>query len=356
MTTHLQGEQNETLLPLELIRRSLKLPTTLRSSPQEHPSIPGLSNSQPDHPMETPVSPLRTPRGSGSQISWEQASLHPTPTKQAASPYIACPLRQEGDEQGEESSSHRAPRQPLFPLYPPSQRSLLGALRATCSATPLGEVRLNPHTPQFSQASPMLALAGEAPETLPGAIRQILPGAIRRTLPEAIRQILPGEIRRTLPEATRQTHPVAAHHKGHQVATLPKAHPVAIHPRDHPAATHHKGHPAATHHRDHPVAAHPRDHQVAAPLKGHPVAAHPRDHPVAVHPRVPLAAFPTPGDKALLGHPVRLAHQGLPVYNRPSLLLSRSITLSPSRHQHHPGSKSPNQRISREGLRMLKSS
>ena len=141
--------------PLGPTQRFPKRPSTPRSSPQEHPSIREDSNFQPDHLMETPASPLQTPRESGSQTSWEQASPHPTPTRQAASPYIVCLLPQGKDVQEEESSSHKAPRQPLFPLYPPSQRSLLGAPQATYLVTPLGEERPSLDIPRSSPASPM---------------------------------------------------------------------------------------------------------------------------------------------------------------------------------------------------------
>ena len=160
--TLLQRDRNRILPPLEPIRRFPKPPTIPRSSPQEHPSTLEPSNSQPDHLMGIPVSPLQTPRESGSQTSWEQASPHPTPTKQAVFPYIVCLLLQGRDVQGEESSSHKAPRQPLFPLYPLSQRSLSGAPQAIYLAIPLGEECPSPDIPRSSQASPMLVPAEAA--------------------------------------------------------------------------------------------------------------------------------------------------------------------------------------------------
>ena len=163
MMTLPQRDRSRTPPPLEPTLRFPKPPITPRSSPQEHPSIRGLSNSQPDRPMGILVNPLRIPRGSGSQTSWEQASPHPTPTKQAVFPYIACRLLQGRDAQGEDSSSHRDPRQPLFPLYPPSQHSLFGALRAIYLGAPLGEGHPNLDTPQSSRASPMLVPAEAAP-------------------------------------------------------------------------------------------------------------------------------------------------------------------------------------------------
>ena len=297
MTTLLQKEQNGTPLPLEPIRRSPKHPTIPRSSPQEHPSIPGLSNSQLDHPTGTLANPLQTPRGSGSQISWEQASPHPTPTKRVVSLYTACLLLQERDALAEDLSSHKEPRptgkaleeRPSL-LYPLSQRSPFGAPRATCSAVPLGVERPNPHTPQSLRDYLMPAPAEDALV----AIRRTLLEETRRTPPEAIHRIPPEAIHRTPPEATRQIL---------LAAILPKGHPVAAH------------------------------------LRGPQVAAHLRDHQVAAHPRAPLAAFPIPGDKALPGRPAHQALQEPQDYSQDSPLLSRFITRSLFRHRPHPGSK-----------------
>ena len=157
--------------------------------------------------------------------------------------------------------------------------------------------------------------------------------ATHQALPEATHQTLPEATRQALPEATRQTHL--------------RGHPVAAHPKAHLVAAHHRDRPAETHLRDHPVAAHP---------KAHLVAARHRDRPVETHLRAHLAAFPIPGDKARLDHRARLAHPEPLDYRQDNLLLSQSITHSPSRHQPHPGSKLPNQRISRENPRKPRSS
>ena len=372
-TIHLQKELSKTPPPPELIQRSLKHPTTPRSSPLEHPSTPEPSNSQPDHPMETPANPLWTPRGSGSQTLWEQTSPHLTPTRQAVSPYIVCLPLQERDVQEEESSSHKDPQQPLFPLYPLSQHSLFGAPRATCLEAPLGLERPNPHTPRSSRDYLMPVPA----EDTPVETRQTLLEATRQTLPEATRRDHPRDHPaavhpRDHPEATHlkdhlvvahlRDHPVAAHLKGHLGATHLKDHPAAAHPRDHPVAAHLRDLQAAVHPKDHPVAAHLRDLQVAVHPKDHPVAAHlrdlqaavhPRDHPVAALPRDHQAVSLTPGDKLLPDRQARRAPQVRPEHNPP---LSQCITHSLSRHQHRPGSKSPNQRTSRENPRRPKSS
>ena len=369
MTTPLQREQNKTPPPLEPIRRLLKPPITPRSSPQEPPSTPEPSNSQLDHLMGIPASPLQIPRGSGSQTSWEQVFPHPIPTRQAVFPYIVCLPLQGGDVQEEESSSHKAPRQPLFPLYPLSQRFPFGVPRAICSATPLGEEPLKPHTPthlrDYLMPAPAEGALVATHQTLQGAIRRTLLEVTRRTPPEATRQALPGAIRRAPLEATRQIHPEVIHPRGHQAAALLRDHPVGTHPKDHPGEAHLRAHPEATHLRAHPEAIHHRVHPVATHLKAHQAAAHPRDHqevhhpkghPEAALPRVPREASPTPGGKAPLGHPARQAHREPPECNQPSLLLSQSITHSLSRHRPRPGSRLPNQRTSRENPRRPRNS
>ena len=223
---------------------------------------------------------------------------------------------------------------------------------------------------------------------LPEATRQPPLGAIHRTLPEATRQALleaicqirlrDHQVAALLRDHLAETHPkghlVEAHLRAHQVAALLKDHQGAHHPRGHPVAAHRRDHPVETHPKGHPVGAHPRAHQVAASLrdhqgahhpKGHPEADHLRDHLVAArlkghlvvaHLRALLEVFPTPGGKALPGPLVHQAPLEPPGYKRASPPLSRSTTHSPSRHQHHPGSKLPNQRISREGLRRPRSS
>ena len=374
MMTLLQKDHSRILLLLEPIRRSPKHPIIPRSSPQEHPSIPGHSNSQLDHPMETPARQPRTPRESGSQTSWEQASPHPIPIKQAVFPYIVCLLLLERDAPEGDLFLHKEPHptgkalqeRPSL-LCPPSQRSPSGAPRAICLAAPLGEDHLNPDIPWFSQGFPMRALVEDVPEeshqTLPEATRQTLLEAIRQalpeeshqTLPEATRQTLLEAIRQALPEATHQTllkdHPVAIHLKDHLVAALLRDHLVETRPRDHLA----RPLPEATHLRGHLVAALPKDHLVVLP-RVHPAAAHHRALPVAAHLRAHLAGatLPPSGGKARLDHQDCLAHQEALVLASPHL--SQSITRSHSRHQHHPGSRSPPQRTSRGSPRRPRSS
>ena len=382
MMTLLQKDHSRTPLLLEPIRRSPKHPIIPCSSPQEHPSIPGHSNSQLDHPMETPARQPRTPRESGSQTSWEQVSPHPIPTKQAVFPYIVCLLLLERDALERDLFLHKelhptgkALQERPSLLCPLSQRSLSGAPRAICSAAPLGEGRLNPDIPRFSRGFPRRALAEDVPEVP----HQTLPEATRQTLLEAIRQALPEAIHQT----HLKDHPVAAHLRDHLVAALLKDHPVATHLRDHPVVallrdhpveTHPRGHPAAplpeaTHLRGHPAAplpeaTHLRGHLVAALPKAHPAAALPKVHPVAHHKAPPAAAhlkahlagatLPPSGGKARPDRQGRLAHpEGLVLA---SPLLSQSITHSHSRHQHHPDSRLPPQRASPENPRKPRSS
>ena len=381
MMTPLQKDHSRILLLLEPIQRFPRHPIIPRSSPQEHPSIPGHSSFQLDHPMETPARQPQTPRESGSQTSWEQVFPHPIPIKQAVFPYIACLLLLERDAPEGDSFLHKelhpmgkALQERPSLLYPLSQRSLSGAPWAICLAAPLGEEHPNLDIPWFSWGSPMRALAEDAPEaphrTPLETTRQTPPEAIRLPLLEATHQTLPEAIRLTHPVATHlKDHPVAAHLRDHLVAALLKDHPVATHlrdhlvaalPRDHPEETHPKDHPAAplpvaTHLRGHPAAALPKDHPVVLP-RVHPAAAHHKALPAAAHLRAHLAEanLPPSGGKARPDRLGRLAHQEALVLANPHL--SQSITHSHSRHQHHPGSRLPPQRTSRESPRRPRSS
>ena len=109
MMTLRQRDHSRIPLPPEPTQKFPKHPIMPRSSPREHPSIPGHSNSQPDHPTETLANPPRIPRGSGSRTSWEQASPHPTPTRLAVSHYTACPLLQGRDALEGDLSLHKEP-------------------------------------------------------------------------------------------------------------------------------------------------------------------------------------------------------------------------------------------------------
>ena len=150
-------------------------------------------------------------------------------------------------------------------------------------------------------------------------------GAAPVTLLEAIRQTPLGVIHQVLPETICQTHPVAVHLKGHPVATPLKDHLVATHLRGHPVAIHLKGHPVATPLKDHPE---------APPLE----ATHLRGHLAG-------ATLLPSGGKARPDRQDCLARREALVLASPHL--SQSITCNHSRHQHHPGSRSPPQRISR---------